>query len=70
MAYALASTSFSHSGYAVFGATDHDRHHEHFDCNFGVGVFMDSLFGTQFEGSRLEARVAARKREAVSKRGL
>lgn len=41
MAFALTSTSLSHSGYFAFGAQHHDLHHEHFDYNYGVDVFMD-----------------------------
>ena len=51
-AFSLISTSMTHSGYRFFGADDHDRHHEHFDCNFGVGVFMDRLCGTTFGATR------------------
>jgi len=65
MCFSLASTSGSHSGYPAFGAANHDAHHEHLYCNYGVGVFMDKLMGTEFEGSELQAvvrtRVGARK---------
>jgi sterol desaturase/sphingolipid hydroxylase (fatty acid hydroxylase superfamily) len=47
MTYALASTSGSHSGYLLLGASDHDAHHELFDLNYGVGVFMDKLLKTR-----------------------
>ena len=33
MAFGLVSTSGAHSGYYVFGAEEHDRHHEFFDYN-------------------------------------
>ena len=61
MAYSLISTSCSHSGYRVLGAENHDGHHEHFDYNFGVGVFMDKLFGTEFEGSAREKAILAKR---------
>lgn len=57
MCFALSSTSGSHSGYKFLGALDHDRHHEHLHCNYGVGVFMDSVFSTKYEGSELERKV-------------
>ena len=60
MTYSLASTSASHSGYFFLGATDHDAHHEHFYCNYGVGVFMDKLFKTEYEGSDLQKKVNRR----------
>ena len=69
MAYAITSTSFSHSGYTVFGATSHDQHHEHFDFNFGV-LITDAVLGTKFEGSarqkRILAEAAAKRQEAKS----
>ena len=46
------------------GATDHDLHHEHLYCNYGVGIFMDKLFQTEFEGSELQAKVNQRKKLA------
>ncbi len=62
MAYALASTSFSHSGYTAFGATSHDQHHEHFDYNFGV-LLTDAVLGTKFEGSERHKRILAKAAE-------
>ena len=64
MCFSLASTSASHSGYRFMGATDHDLHHEHLYCNYGVGIFMDKLFQTEFEGSELQAKVNQRKKLA------
>ena len=55
------STSGAHSGYYVFGAEEHDRHHEFFDYNFGVSVFMDKLLGTSFEGSKLDLSLRAKR---------
>jgi len=49
MAFSLASTAGSHSGYYLLGAQDHDRHHEFFSCNYGTGVFMDRLFQTEWK---------------------
>lgn len=34
-----------HSGYSPI-ANFHDNHHKYFNCNYGVGVFTDKLFGT------------------------
>ncbi len=41
----------SHSGdISVFGIRSlHDHHHEHFDCEFGNGLFMDRLFRTRVQ---------------------
>jgi len=61
MAFALTSTSMSHSGYLPFGALHHDQHHEHFDYNFGVAVFMDKLFGTGFHGSAREKAILGKR---------
>jgi sterol desaturase/sphingolipid hydroxylase (fatty acid hydroxylase superfamily) len=52
--------------YAFLGATEHDAHHEHFDVNFGVSLFMDKLLGTGFEGSALQAKV---NRSRLSRKG-
>ena len=60
MAFSLVSTSASHSGYFFLGATDHDAHHEHLYCNYGVGVMMDKIFKTEYEGSELQAKVNQR----------
>jgi sterol desaturase/sphingolipid hydroxylase (fatty acid hydroxylase superfamily) len=57
-----------YNSYPFFGALDHDAHHEHFDVNYGVGVFMDKLFGTMFEGSELEKKVLARQNRDSSKK--
>jgi len=67
LCFCLVSTCGSHCGYAFLGARDHDEHHEHFDVNFGVGLFMDRLCGTGFEGSALEEKVKARKARESSK---
>jgi len=56
-AFAMLSTSGSHSGYFLLGAESHDQHHEFFDYNFGVSVFMDELLGTKFEGSAAHSRL-------------
>lgn len=64
MAFSLISTAMSHSGYAFLGAENHDLHHEHFDYNFGVGVFMDKLLGTGFEGSEREAAILKKAKRA------
>ena len=53
----LVSTGGSHSGYTFFDAESHDRHHEFFNCNFGVGGMMDALMGTNYEAWR-RARAA------------
>ena len=50
-AFSLISTGGSHSGYRFFSARDHDWHHEHFNYCYGVGVFMDKLFRTEFIGT-------------------
>ena len=47
----IISTGGSHSGYRFFSARDHDWHHEHFNYCYGVGVFMDKLFRTEFIGT-------------------
>jgi sterol desaturase/sphingolipid hydroxylase (fatty acid hydroxylase superfamily) len=47
MTFSLAATCGSHSGYFVFGARNHDAHHEFLTCNYGTDVFMDKLFGTK-----------------------
>ena len=67
MCFSLASTSASHSGYRFMGATDHDLHHEHLFCNYGVGLFMDKLLGTEYEGSELQRKVELRKKTSASK---
>ena len=61
MAFALASTSGAHSGYYIFGAEEHDRHHEFFDYNFGVSIFMDKMLGTSFDGSALGRSIRAKR---------
>jgi hypothetical protein len=45
----------------MFSAHDHDAHHEHFNYNFGVGGLMDTIFGTHFEGSELQKKLARKK---------
>jgi sterol desaturase/sphingolipid hydroxylase (fatty acid hydroxylase superfamily) len=63
MCFSLVSTCGSHSGYYVFGAVDHDRHHEHLHCNYGVGVLMDRIFSTSYEGSELQRKIITREKE-------
>ena len=41
----------------------HDRHHEFFDYNFGVSVFMDKLLGTEFDGSAPAKRLKSKRAE-------
>ena len=53
MAFAIVSTCGSHSGYSFLGGEEHDLHHQYFDYNFGVSLFMDKLCGTEYENSRL-----------------
>lgn len=69
MTFSLVSTCGSHSGYSFLGAVDHDLHHEHLLCNYGVGVFMDVLFGTTYEGSTLEQQVLKRKAHKAAATG-
>lgn len=64
MIYALVSTSSTHSGYTFLGCQGHDWHHEHFDYNFGTGVFMDRIFKTGFEGSEAHKKAVARERRS------
>ncbi len=66
-AFALTSTCGSHSGYTFLGASSHDAHHEHLDCNYGTQVFMDKLFGTEFVGSELERKVIDFRRKNAEK---
>lgn len=47
----LFNTAGSHSGYYLFGAEEHDIHHEKFRYNYGVGGMMDYLFGTRYVDS-------------------
>ena len=61
MIYALVQTSSTHSGYTFLGCQNHDWHHEHFDYNFGTGIIMDRIFGTEFEGSEAFKKVMQRK---------
>ena len=51
--FSLFQTGGAHSGYHFLGAQNHDWHHEHFNYNFGTKVFMDTLLGTNYEGSPL-----------------
>ena len=57
MAFAIVSTCGSHSGYSFLGGEKHDLHHQYFDYNFGVSLFMDKLCGTEFENSKLWHRL-------------
>lgn len=41
----LNTIFIGHSGYSPI-ASFHDNHHKYFNCNYGVGVFADRLFGT------------------------
>ena len=65
MTYSLVATAGSHSGYYILGAENHDWHHEHFDYNYGVSVFMDKILGTEFHGSEKWIRVETRKAKAA-----
>jgi len=67
MAFSLISTSCSHSGYRCLGAQNHDIHHEHFDYNYGVDVFMDMMLGTSFRGSAREAALLAKHTAKAAK---
>lgn len=60
MAFALISTSFSHSGYRMLGASNHDLHHEQFNCNYGTDVIMDWLMGTRFVDCTRQHRARSR----------
>ena len=60
-AFSLISTGGSHSGYLFFSAEGHDAHHEFFNYNFGVSVFMDKLCGTCYAGSPLWEKNEAKK---------
>ena len=42
----LNTIFIGHSGYSPI-ASFHDNHHKYFNCNYGVGVFADKLFGTK-----------------------
>lgn len=44
----LFNTAGCHSGYYLFGAEEHDIHHEKFRFNYGVGGMMDYLCGTRY----------------------
>ena len=46
------SVSTSHSGYVPDkgGSNEHDLHHEFFNCNYGVALYLgDRIFGTYFK---------------------
>ena len=46
------SVSTSHSGYVpdIGGSNEHDMHHEFFNCNYGVALYLgDRIFGTYFK---------------------
>ena len=47
--FTLMTTGGSHSGYYFFGAQKHDRHHQYFHCNFGVGLHWDLMFQTDYD---------------------
>ena len=55
LAFSLASTGCSHSGYLALGCSEHDIHHETFRYNYGVGGFMDEALGTAYKGDRVKA---------------
>jgi len=44
----LVATGAGHSGYLCLGALYHDRHHQYFDYNFGVGALWDTIVGTEY----------------------
>ena len=41
----LNTIFIGHSGFSPI-ARFHDNHHKYFNCNYGVGIFADRLFGT------------------------
>jgi fatty acid hydroxylase domain-containing protein 2 len=43
----LNTILIGHSGYNPI-AYFHDDHHKYFNCNYGMGLFADKLFGTEF----------------------
>ena len=53
--------------YRCLGAQNHDIHHEHFDYNYGVDVFMDMMLGTSFRGSAREAALLAKHAAKAAK---
>ena len=42
----LNTVFIGHCGFSPI-AVFHDNHHKYFNCNYGVGVFADRLFGTR-----------------------
>jgi len=51
----ITVNTFSHSGYSLYfgkiellSARYHDDHHRLFNKNYGVGYFMDKIFGTEY----------------------
>lgn len=51
----ITSNTFSHSGYSLYlgkiellSARYHDDHHRLFNKNYGIGYFMDKIFGTEY----------------------
>ena len=58
----LCTTCASHSGYKAASAQKHDDHHKYVDCNYGVGIFCDWIFGTHFEGTEVEWARERRRR--------
>lgn len=52
------SVSTSHSGYVpeIGGSNEHDMHHEFFNCNYGVALYLgDRYFGTYFPDTHSRA---------------
>lgn len=37
----------AHGGFS-FVSSFHDKHHEVFNCNYGIGLWVDKLFGTEY----------------------
>lgn len=48
----LNTIFIGHSGYNPI-ASFHDNHHKYFNCNYGVGVFADRLFGTRYSAGSM-----------------
>lgn len=60
------SVSTSHSGYVpeIGGSEEHDMHHELFNCNYGVALYLgDRCFGTYFRDAHSRSGGFARKKK-------
>lgn len=42
----INTVMFAHSGYQI--ADFHDKHHEKINKNFGINLYMDKIFGTEY----------------------